>query len=369
MREVIDNIVDSSRNHRKNTGLVVGVIQRDHCSVFGYGRKNDASVEPPRGDSLFEIGSITKVFTTTLLSISVADGFLNLDDPVRDRAPALSNLPPEMTLIRLATHTSGLPKMPSNLLRSMLQNWRNPYAAYTTTDLLKALSQYKPKRTLKSNEQISYSNLGVALLGHILAQRIGVSYEQAVVGRICDQLDMPDTRITLTPGQKERLSPPHSANGKPGHNWDLPAFAGAGALRSTADDMLKFLAANLGSSQAALTDALLASHITQIGTFPQQGRLRRLASGLIEKVQDTSFYQQGIALGWIVGRLRAGGHQVHWHHGATGGYRAFTGFVKATHAGVIVLANRGLGGLDLLFNTTSTDVIGFRVLEHLSSSN
>jgi CubicO group peptidase (beta-lactamase class C family) len=207
----------------------------------------------------------------------------------------------------------------------------------------------------------------MALLGYLLAQKTGTSYEQAVISRICDRLDLPDTRITLTPGQKERLAPPHSANGKPGHNWDLPAFSGAGALHSTANDMLKFLAANLGRSPSALKDALQICHQIRSGTFPQQGRLQRLVSGLIEKEQETSHYRQGIALGWFVGRLHSGGKQVYWHHGATGGYRTFTGFVKATASGVVVLANCGPGKLGLLLNRTSADDIGFKILEYLNS--
>jgi len=97
MKQRIDGIVRSLHPHRKNTGLVVGVIQRDHCSIFGYGNVSDAGPEPPCGDTLFEIGSITKVFTATLLSTTVVDGLLNLDDSVRDLVPALSNLPPEIT--------------------------------------------------------------------------------------------------------------------------------------------------------------------------------------------------------------------------------------------------------------------------------
>jgi len=365
MKQRIDGIVRSLHPHRKNTGLVVGVIQRDHCSIFGYGNVSDAGPEPPCGDTLFEIGSITKVFTATLLSTTVVDGLLNLDDSVRDLVPALSNLPPEITLVRLATHTSGLPKMPLNVIWSMLRNRHNPYAAYTTADLLDYLSSYRPKQRPIPTE-ISYSNLGVGLLGHILAQKLGVSYEQAVVSRICDKLDLPDTRITLSPGQKQRLSTPHSATGKPGQNWDLPAFAGAGALRSTANDMLKFLAANLGRPQSALADVMPLCHEIRTGAFPPQGRLQRMVSGSLRKGQDTSHCRQSIALGWFVGRLSPGGKRVYWHHGATGGYRAFAGFVKATDTGVVVLANRGPGRSDLLFNTTSTDNIGFKVLEYLN---
>ncbi|MEE8391729.1 MAG: serine hydrolase domain-containing protein [Anaerolineae bacterium] len=364
----LDGIVDSLATHRKGTGLIVGVVKGDQRAIFGYGRASDARAEPPGEDTLFEIGSITKVFTATLLSILVADGLLSFDDPVRDLVPGLSNLSPELTLIRLAIHTSGLPKMPSNIGRSMRQNRRNPFAAYTTADLFEYLSNYKPKQNRKSTERVYYySNLGPALLGHILAQATGTSYERVIVSRICDKLDLPDTRITLTPEQQERLATPHKANSKPGHNWDLPAFAGAGALRSTANDLLKWLAANLERPQSALTDGLQICHKIHSGAFPPPGYLRRLVSRLYLRKRDISHYEQSMALGWHVGRLSPGGKQVYWRHGATGGYQAFAGFVKDTSTGVVVLANRGLRTLDMLVNLSPADRLGFRVLEHLNS--
>ncbi len=367
MSAVIDNIVGALSDHPPNTGLVVGVISRDQHSAFGYGKASDAGAEPPSGDTLFEIGSVTKVFTTSLLAILAADGLLKLDDPVRDLMPSLSNLPGEITLQRLATHTAGLPKMPSNLFRSMLRNRRNPYAAYTTADLLLYLSSYKPKKRRIGIDQINYSNLGFALLGHILAQSSGSPYEQAIIRWLCDKLAMPDTRIELTPEQQERLSPPHSANGKSILNWDLPAFSGAGALRSTANDMLRFLAAHLGMAQSPLTGVLQLCHKVCSEAFPADPQLRRLLSGLFQREQDTRNQRQGIALGWFVGQLGPPGRQVHWHHGATGGYQAFAGFVKSTETGVVVLANRGPGRLDLITSRSSADDIGFRVLEYLNS--
>jgi D-alanyl-D-alanine-carboxypeptidase/D-alanyl-D-alanine-endopeptidase len=369
VKEMIDSIVSSLSRRPPNTGLVVAAIRGDDRSVFGYGKVTDAGAEPPGGDTLFRIGSITKVFTTTLLSVLTADGVVSLDDPIRNLVPGLSNLPPEITLFRLATHTSGLPMMPSNLGRSMRQNRRNPYGAYTTAQLLEYVSNYKPNQNRKSTAQPNYSNLGMALLGYILAQEIGTSYEQAVVGRICDALDLPDTCITLSPEQKERLAAPHKANGKPTQSWELPAFAGAGALGSTAYDMLKFLAANLGRPHSALTEVLQVCHRVRAESLPRPGRLQRLAARLFQKQQDMDDYRQGMALGWYVGRLHSGGRQVHWHHGATGGYRAFAGFVKSSDTGVAVLANREPGKLDLLLNKTDADDIGFRVLEHLNSSH
>lgn len=370
MNSAIDKIVGSLSDHQEHTGLVVGVINREGQAIYGYGRANDGGApstgEPPSGDTLFEIGSVTKLFTASLLAILEAEGRLSLDDAVRDHEPSLAHFPPEMTLLRLATHTAGLPKMPSNLLRSMLKDRSNPHAAYTTDDLFAYLSKHKPKGDLLASTQISYSNLGYALLGHILARACDSSYEQAVVSRICEELAMDDTRIGLTPEQRKRLAPPHTAGGKRNQNWELPAFAGAGALRSTASDLLKFLGANLGGRQSPLTEVATGCQQIRYEAFRRPGLPQRLVSGILQRGGGAQDRHQGMALGWFVGRLSSGGERVHWHHGATGGYRAFAGFVKSSGTGAIVLANRGPGRLDLLSSGTSVDEIGFEVLRHLN---
>jgi D-alanyl-D-alanine-carboxypeptidase/D-alanyl-D-alanine-endopeptidase len=369
MREAIDRIVASLSGHPPNTGLVVGVIRADMSSVFGYGKATDAGAEPPRGDTVFYVGSITKVFTTTLLSILVADGLVNWEDPVRDLVPGLSNLPPQITLLRLATHTSGLPKNPALGARQMFASRGNPFAAYTTQDVLQYLSQFHAGQVRPSIDQANYSNLGAGLLGYALAQEMGASYEQAVVSRICDKLGLVDTGITLTPEQEERLATPHKADGSPAERWDVPeALAGAGALVSTANDLLQFLAANFAPSRSPLSDRLQVCHEIHAAALPPQGRAQRLARRLSRVEQDLSRCYQSMALGWFVGRLQSGANHVFWHHGATGGYRGFVGFVKDTSTGVVVLANREPGKRDLLLNTTDADDIGFAALEHLHSS-
>jgi CubicO group peptidase (beta-lactamase class C family) len=338
------------------------MLEQGTSAVAAYGQVDGAG----GGDSLFEVGSITKLFTTALLSSAIEEGLVSLDDPVRKHLPELSNLPPELTLLRLATHTAGLPKMPGNILRSMLQDRRNPYANYSTQDLLRYLSRYGPKHKFGAADRINYSNLGAALLGYILAQVLETSYEEAVVGRLCNALGLADTRITLNPNQKQRLAPPHSARGRPGRNWDLPAFAGAGALYSTANDLLRFLAANLGHHSSPLTNILQACHETQAGVFPPPGRLQELALRLSTREPEVGQYRQGVGLGWVVGHLSSG-PRVCWHHGATGGYRAFAGFVEDSKTGVVVLGNTGPGRADVILGRTWADEIGFKVLEHLNA--
>lgn len=361
MKDDIDYIVNDFFPDPKDIGLAIGIIKGEQHHVFGYGKAKETSVELPNGNTLFEIGSVTKVFTTTLLSLLVAEEKLNLDDSVRDLLPEISNLPPEITLERLATHTSGLPKMPSNVIGTMLRNRHNPYVKYPTAKLFEYLSNYKSKRELTPN--IEYSNLGVALLGHILEKKIGIPYEEAIIKKVCDKLDMSDTRITLNSEQKDRLATPHSAKGKTSNNWDLPAFAGAGALRSTVNDLLKFLDAHIGGLDSVLKDSLKICHEKHPGVFSLPRRMLRIFPSLIQKRKEFDSYFQEIALGWIIGQIKKDGPKVYWHHGATGGYIAFTGFVKSSKTGIVILANRGPHFSEGTNNISMVDEIGFKILE------
>ncbi|UCH58538.1 MAG: beta-lactamase family protein [Anaerolineales bacterium] len=362
----LDAIVRSQSDHPKQTGLVVGVLQGGQRSVYGYGTVGGA---PPAGDTLFEIGSVTKVFTTALLSILAAEKFVNFDDPLAGLASELENFPRDITLLRLATHTSGLPKMPANLFGSMLRDPKNPYAAYSSRQLLEYLSRHPPEAQPLEAQPVVYSNLGMGLLGTLLARQLGGSYEGAINSKICQPLGMQDTCIQLTEDHKRRLAEPHNARGKRSRNWDLPAFAGAGALKSTADDLLTFLSAHLGEAPEALAAALQDCHAIWTRNFAPPGRLQRLIAQTSGKDVLAEHSREGMALCWTVSRLPAGEVQVHWHHGATGGYRAFAGFVQESAVGVVVLTNSGLSMRDGFLGSTATDRLGFKILEQLTSAD
>lgn len=363
MKDWIENNLDQLNAYPQNTGVVIGILQDGGKSVYSYGRKSERDEESPQINTLFEIGSISKVFTTTLLSILLREGRLKLDDPVREVAPELANLPPGISLMQLATHTSGLPKMPSNIYRFMLRDRRNPYAAYSTSDLINHLSKSQSK--LRSGEQIHYSNLGMGLLGYVLARISGMPYEEVLIDRICEPLNLADTRITLSESQQSRLAPPHTSSGKSAHNWEMPAFVGAGGLRGTLQDLLNFLGANMMDDTSSLSEAMKICHDVRTRAFPQQGAFKSLSARILNVSPLSDSYRQGMALGWYVGQLQIGDHYVNWHHGATGGYRSFLGFVKDTNTGLAVLANSGPSMIDGFFSTTSTDHLGFRILEKI----
>lgn len=314
--EIRGILVDRIDARHQGVGIVVGVIEPAGRRIIAYGSMAVDDKRPVDGDTIFEIGSATKVFTSLLLADAVQRGEVALADPVVTYLPAGVKVPErggrKITLLDLATHTSGLPSLPSNLAP---ENPANPYADYTVPQLFDFLSTYRLRRDIGS--QYEYSNLGAGLLGYTLSRLAGMDYETLVRSRITGPLGMKNTGITLSEEQKRRLASGHGESRERVSNWDLPALAGAGALRSTANDLLTFLAANLGYSKSSLAAAMTA-----------QRDVRR----------PTSTPGLQIALGWHVLAV-SGGHEIIWHNGGTGGYRSFLGFDAKNRVGVVVLSN------------------------------
>ncbi len=310
------------------TGVAIGLVDRNGTTFFSYGRTARQGGEAVNEHSVFEIGSITKTFTGLLLADFVVHGQLGLDDPIARYLPEEVKVPEradkQITLRDLSTHTSGLPRLPTNLSPA---DPANPYADYTVQQMYDFLSRHELRRDIGA--QFEYSNYGVGLLGHVLARRTGTTYERLVVDRIAQPLGMSDTRVTLTDDMKARLAAGHSGSQQAKH-WDIPTLAGAGVLRSTAADMTRYVAANLGLLPSPLDSALLLSHQEQASTDREDS---------------------AIGLGWIIRHGEAS--DVFWHNGGTGGYRSFVGFDKTTGLGVVVLSN----------NNESVDAIGSHLFD------
>lgn len=300
---------------KKAVGIVVATIDADGRNVIAYGKVAKDRDTIPDANTVFEIGSVTKVFTSLLLADMVERGEVRLDTPVADLLPKTVKVPSrngrQITLLDLSMQSSGLPRLPNNMRPA---DFANPYAGYTPAKLYEFLSGYTLTRD--PGEKYEYSNLGAGLLGHALALKAGMSYEELVRKRILEPLGMHDTSIILTADQKERLAQGYDASLNPAKNWDFDALAGCGALRSTANDMLRFVAANL-----ELTDT------------PLKTAMRRMRS--VRK--PTGVPDLDIAMAWHI-YTKFGGDIV-WHNGGTGGYRSFIGFDPASKKGVVVLCN------------------------------
>jgi len=320
-KQQIDALIGDRIQNKQIKGVVMGLISGDDRVVYGYGEAHDGAGDVPDGKTFFEIGSVTKTFTATVLAQMVLSGEVKLDQPVRELLPREVKVPSkdgvEITLLTLTDQTSGLPRMPDNFDPA---DPLNPYAEYTAPLLYEALASIKLDR--KPGERFEYSNLGVGLLGQALSLRVGTSYERLIVDRICKPLGMNNTRITLDEASRARLADGHNVFGLFMPPWDQDAFAGAGAIRSCADDMLVYLAANIGSIDTPLRPAMKMTH------------QRRAATGAFGD----------IGMGWIIG-TRTGAR---WHNGQTGGYHSFVGFVEDRKIGAVVLSNSTSGAVDTI---------------------
>lgn len=314
--------------HGDCVGIVVGLVDSQGTYYFSRGLLSKTSDRSVNEDTIFEIGSITKAFTGLLLADRVEENLVALDDPVQKYLPSSSHVPSrggkEITLHTLANHHSGLPRLPDNM---DMGDPENPYADYTGADLLQFLAGYELPRDIGAAYE--YSNLGMGLLGYALALGAGVSYEELVVDRICNPLAMKDTRITLSADQRVRFAQGYAGD-KPTKNWNFDALAGAGALRSSARDMLRFLAANMEPTKTTLSDALQLAYRDRT---------------------ETGEADLFVALGWHISTKYE--TTVIWHNGQTGGYYSFCGFNPETKMGVVVLTN----------SSTDIDDVGRHVLE------
>ena len=318
--EVYKNIEQRIENGA-NTGIVVGTIDANGTNYYNYGVKSLKTNEPVNENSIFEIGSISKAFTGILLADMVLKDKMKLDDPLQKYLPEGITAPTRngeaIKLINMANHTSSLPRMPSNFNPA---NPANPFADYSEAQLYDFLQNYELPRDIGS--QYEYSNYAMGLLGHILAFQNNMTYEKLLAQVITKPLGLENTGISLSDNMKNNLAIGHNG-GVEVENWDLTTLAGAGAIRSNAVDMLKFLAANMGLEQSELYPAMQLSH-----------KNSRKEGG-----------EPIVGLGWHT--MVFDDMEIVWHNGGTGGYRTFAGFVKGGDKGVVVLSNSNTGADDI----------------------
>ena len=328
IRSVLAEFVDEDR---QSVGVVAGATSAAGRVVVGYGHLSADDPTQPDGDTVFEIGSITKVFTATVLADLVSQEELGLDTPVQSVLGDEVSMPTsdgaQITLGHLATHSSGLPRLPDNFDP---EDPTNPYADYTVEDLYAFLSSHKLARGI--DETVEYSNVGYGLLGHALALGQGTDFETLIVERVLEPLQMSDTAIELTPALRERLATGHDGQLRRAANWDLPVLAGAGALRSTVHDLLTFLEANLGLGPSPLRQAMERARTPQ-RTDPALG--------------------MDIGLGWII--AREGDREFVWHNGGTGGYASFIAFDAQAGEGMVILSNSALSVDNLAYRLFTRD--------------
>jgi D-alanyl-D-alanine-carboxypeptidase/D-alanyl-D-alanine-endopeptidase len=301
--------------HRRSVGIVVGLIGSEGRRIVTYGQRSKDDPRPLDGDTLFEIGSITKVFTAFLLADMDRRGEVSITDPVAKYLPAQVIVPERngrvMTLRDLSGHRSGLPRMPTNFAPQVPGD---PYVDYTVEQLYAFLSGYQLTRDI--GERYEYSNLAVALLGQALARRAGMDFETLIRTRIIDPLRLPSTRITLTPEMKARLAVGHDADLEPVPNWNLATFDSSGGLRSSANDLLDFLVAFLAQTPPSLAPAM---------------------AKMLEHRTPAWGPDADLGLGWVI--LKLHDDEIIAHAGGTGGYQSYVAYSTKSRTGVVVLSN------------------------------
>jgi len=320
-------------------GMIAVVVDDSGTHMSTYGSSGVPNL-PLDGDTVFEIMSITKVLTSLLLADMVARGEVAFDDPLAKYLPPSVTLHERgrpITLLDLATYTSGLPNMPGNLPPNWYAN-PDPLGDYTETKLYEFLSSHVPE--YEPGTHYEYANLGFGLLGNALAHRAGKTYEDLLIERICDPLGLDQTRITLTTDMQKHLVQGHDLAVKPTQLWNFPAMPGAGTVRTSVDDLTVFLKACMGLEQIPLSVAL---------------------ARLQETRRPTDLPGTEAALGWFISSDEK--DEIVWKSGLSGGCNTFIGFSTRRRRGILVFSNflwqpidEGTIGLAIKFINSNFDI-------------
>jgi CubicO group peptidase (beta-lactamase class C family) len=318
----------------ETAGIIVGWIDASGEAYAAAGVRQIGAPGPVDPDTIFEIGSITKAFTGIVLADMARRGQVKLDDPVSKFLPDKVKMPQDasrpITLFDLATHRSGLPRLPANLSPA---DPDDPYVDYTSTKLYTFLGEFKLAREVGAVYE--YSNLGLGLLGHALARAEGVDYDTLVRQHIGNPLGLKSTFLQVDPQAKGRLATGYEESGgklAPAKPWTFKptsALAGAGGLRSTARDMLRLLAASAGIAESRLSPSLADARASRASGNDAGGE---------------------VALAWQLRKI--GDRRIVWHNGATGGFHSYCAFDPEAKTGVVVLSN----------STADIDDIGLHLL-------
>ena len=309
-------------------GLAIGRLAEDGRLAIGFGYLREHAGPQVTPETLFEIGSITKAFTGVLLAEMALRGEVALDDPVSRHLPPGMVVPEKdgvaITLRHLSSHTSGLPRLPGNLAPA---NNEDPYADYSPAQLTAFLANHELRRA--PGVQYEYSNLGAGLLGWALAHSAGRDYEALIRERVLAPLGMNETVILVPDGLGGRFATGHNGMGEPTSPWAIPTLAGAGALRSTVNDMLRFAAAARDTTSGPLGPAMALS----------QREVFRVDSTM------------AVGLGWH--HMTRKGRTYVWHNGGTGGFRSMLAVDHAANRASVALGN----------STVSNDAVAIALLD------
>ena len=330
LKEQIDKIIyfDTEIKLSETPGFIIGVKYQDSLFYFGYGSISRNFNKVPDEKTIFEIGGLTKTFTSSLVSVLVEEGKMEFEKPLNSYF-SLSEKNEETQLItidQLLTHTSRLPRMPIEFgVKEIEEN--NPYAHYTKQDLMEFYKEYiplEPKKRRKENKKkkhknnYSYSHLNYALIEMAIESCQSNSFEKLLTDKILAPIDMVDTRIELSENQKKRLATGYTTSGQSTPPWTFQSFKASEGLKSTAQDLVKFAETHMGENNSQLTKAFYATHEGRKAT----NRNKKIVS----------------ARGWHIISPK-NYHDIILHTGNTNGHRSYLAFVKESETAVVILTN------------------------------
>jgi CubicO group peptidase (beta-lactamase class C family) len=307
----VDSVVKAYITNTVNCGVSIAVYRDKKETYYNYGEIKRGSKQVPTNKTIYEIGSISKTFTGILFGQAITDKKLNLNDQVKNHlGTGFDNLAYKdkaIELVHLANHTGRIHRVPFNLATQPNYDVTNPYKNYNKDMVFAYLKLMKPDTFPGVKNE--YSNLGMALLGIIEEKAYSKTYEELISEFICRPLEMNDTKILVT--DTVRFAKGYNDEGNLVPYWDLGALAGAGGIRSTSSDMMRFMKANIEEKNPAFK-------LAHQSTFNDN--------------------KNNVGLAWMITTTKKGNELI-WHNGRTAGFSSFCGFIKSKNVAVVVLGN------------------------------
>lgn len=303
-------VQELGNKYPKNTQIAIAIIKDNKVEYHGFVRRDSSYQVMDNKNSIFEIGSITKVFTSTLLAQAIVHKKLKPQQKLKTLVPFKLKGRPKITLEQLSNHTSGLPRLPNNMFLIMAENATNPYKMYDE-QLLKEFATKELEVDAKRTLSFAYSNLGAGMLGYALSRAYKKPYEQLLKALVLEPFGLNNSYTNVHQVPKEKLVKGLDISGKVVPNWEWDVLAPAGCLLSSVEDLSKFVQANLSSD------------------YP-----------VLERQQLPSFKHnenRSLALGWLI--IKKKEKEYYFHNGATSGYTSALFFNKKDQEGIVILSN------------------------------
>ncbi len=331
----VDALVQPYLDQRLLQGLSIAVVHKGKTFTRHYGTLGLEDSTKPNDRTVYEIGSISKVFTSLLLTHAVNGGHVKLDQPIGSLMPTVAEKNPDIaesiTLQHLSQHMSGLPRLAFNMKPA---DANDPYADYGRGLLVELMEQIRPQR--KPGEKQAYSNLGVGLLGDLLSARAQQEYGALLRDTVLTDLDMADSGVQVPASEGRTFAKPHCSGLFPGHNWGWQSMVGAGGVQSTAKDMARFAAAWL---------------------HPPEGSLGRAMEMAWKERRPASKGELAMGLGWFLAK----DGKTRWHNGMTGGFQSILYVNREQDTALVLLSNTADGQGDALGEKILRTVLGEEV--------